>query len=204
MRRRVLQKLLNVTIGLQNQIFFRDTNHLIRNRRYIMTKRILALASLAALLAFGSETQAAQQSATASATIVTAVSIANTSSTPLAFGTIAPGAALGTVTVSPAGVRSFDGGVSLVNSGTVSAAPFAITGTGSLVCNITMPTSISIGDGASHSMTVDTFTSSLPVATTVTLSSGAASFSVGGTLHVAASQPAGSYTGTFDVSVAYN
>ncbi len=167
-----------------------------------MTKRILALAGMAVMLAFGGEVQAATQSATASATIVTAVSIANTGSTPLAFGTIAPGATAGTVVVIPAGTRSGTGGVSLVNSGTVSAAPFAITGTSGLACNITMPTSISIASGI-YSMTVDTFTNSLG-ATTVTLAGDGASFTVGGTLHVGADQASGSYTGTFNVSVAYN
>ncbi len=170
-----------------------------------MKKKILALGCMAALLAFGSEAQAAPSSvtATASATIVTALSITNTGGTNLAFGTIAPGASAGLVTVSAAGVRTADGNVQLITS-TASAAPFSITGSGSLACSVTIPASVSITNGTVlNDMLVD-LSSDLSNAALVSLVGGVKTFNVGGTLHVGANQAAGSYSKTFDVSVVYN
>jgi type 1 fimbria pilin len=50
-------------------------------------------------------------------------------------------------------------------------------------------------------MTVDTFTSN--PSGTGTLSGGAQTLNVGATLHVAGAQAAGNYTGTYNVTVAY-
>jgi hypothetical protein len=51
-------------------------------------------------------------------------------------------------------------------------------------------------------MTVATFTST--PATTGTLTAGAQTLTVGGTLSVGASQATGAYTGTYTVTVQYN
>ena len=164
------------------------------------TSKILFLGLI--LLGF-SASAFAQVSATAnaSATIITPIAIAK--SVDMNFGNIAVGTTAGTVVLSTAGVRTKTGGVTLpATTGTVSAASFNVTGTGTSSFTITLPTSITLSDGASHSMTVGTFTSN--PSGTGTLSSGAATVAVGGTLNVAASQVAGTYTNTSDLTVTVN
>lgn len=180
-----------------------------------MKKRILALGCMAALLAFSSEAQATpspsplSNSATANATanIIAPVSITNQDASgvvkDLAFGTIVPSTITGTVIVAPNGHRTGSDVTLLTNSLTpVTAAAFTIAGLPSTACTIGLPDSTPLyGNGTP--MTVDNFVSNL--GTTVTLdATGKKTFTVGGTLTVGASQVAGSYTGTFNVSVVYN
>jgi Domain of unknown function (DUF4402) len=141
--------------------------------------------------------QSPTASANATATILTAISLAK--NTDLVFGNISPTGTAGTVVLSPTGTRT-PTNVTLA-SGTSSAASFTATGTGSQTFTITPDSSATLSDGASHTLTVDTFTTSAGAGT---LSSGTQTFTLGGTLHVGASQVAGSYTGTFNVTVAYN
>jgi hypothetical protein len=115
------------------------------------------------------------------------------------FGNISPTGSAGTVVMSATGTRT-PTNVTLA-SGTFSAASFTATGTGSQTFTITPDSSATLSDGASHTMSVDTFLTSAGAGT---LSSGTQTFTLGGTLHVGASQVAGSYTGTFNVTVAYN
>lgn len=143
-------------------------------------------------------------SATATATIVTPISITKT--TDMNFGNIAvQSAAGGTVVLSPVGGRTATGSVTLpVNNGTVTAATFTIGGSGNYSFSITLPSSeLTITSGA-NTMTVDEFTSN--PSGVGTLVAGALTLSVGATLHVAAAQPAGTYVSIvpFDVTVNYN
>ncbi|WP_198912288.1 DUF4402 domain-containing protein [Parvularcula mediterranea] len=152
---------------------------------------ILAVTSIAA----------AQDTAdfTASALILEAITV--TKSTDLDFASIAPDASTAaTVEVTPAGARNC--GAILTCSGTVSAASFSVTGADGATFAVTLPAAANITSGA-DTMLVDTFTSSL-TGNTGTLTGGAATFSLGATLNVGAAQPAGSYTGTFTVTVDYN
>ena len=141
--------------------------------------------------------------ATASATIITPIAIAKT--TDMNFGNIVAGATPGTVIMTPAGARSISGGAFLpATIGTVSAASFNVTGAVLFTYAITLPAgSITITSGANN-MTIDTWTST-PTGTG-TLTGGAQTVTVGGTLHLAASQAAGTYTLTngLTVTVAYN
>ena len=91
-----------------------------------------------------------------------------------------------------------------VSGGVFSAASFTVAGQASYTYAITLPTSCTITDGASHNMTVATFTSN--PSSTGTLSSGTQNISVGATLTVAAAQTPGTYTTStpFTVSVNYN
>ena len=158
----------------------------------------------------------AQSSATATgnatATVVRPITLAN--ATDLAFGNVVPSGALGTLVVAASSgtpTQTPSGGVSQPGTqvGTITAAKFNVGGEGGFLYTITLPSSAStISDGASHTMSVDTFTSDI-VVTAGALSgaigsAGTQSFYVGGTLHVAANQVAGNYTGTFSVTVAYN
>lgn len=145
----------------------------------------------------------ATASSNASADIVPAIAISNTAA--LEFGQVASSGSTGTVSISAAGVRGSLGGVTLGNQITVSAASFDVTGAANNTYAITLPSSITLDDGASHTMTVDTFVSSPTVVASGTLSAlGAQTLTVGATLHVGINQVAGDYTGSFNVAVDYN
>jgi hypothetical protein len=160
----------------------------------------------------------AQSSATATGTATANVihPITLTASRPLAFGNVVPGAALGTLVIAgtSGGAQSFTGGVTQPGGqkGTVSSAQFDVSGEGTYTYTITIPTAaVTISDGnAPDDMTVDTWTSSIATTAGAGVLNGALgavgtqSFFVGGTLNVGAAQAAGSYTGSFSVTVAYN
>ncbi|MGD1045687.1 MAG: DUF4402 domain-containing protein [Bacteroidota bacterium] len=159
------------------------------------------------LLLVGLSTYAfAQVSATAttSATIVAPIAISKTLN--MNFGNVAVIASSGTVVLAPAGTRTSTGGVTLpATAGTVTAATFTVTGSSGYTYAITLPASATtIDDGASHTMTVDTWTSNPN--STGTLTAGTSTLTVGATLNVGASQVAGSYTSAtpFTVTVNYN
>src|SRR3954469_12696318 len=77
--------------------------------------------------------------ATATATIVTPISITKT--VDMNFGNVAVQSTTGgTVVLTPAGVRTKTGGVTLpTTNGTVTAASFTVTGTGNYTYAITLP-----------------------------------------------------------------
>ena len=158
---------------------------------------------VASVLVFGASSSFAQTSASAdaSANIVTPLQIIKTAD--LLFGNIASGATPGTVDMALNDVRTSAGGVTLISAGNISnAAAFDVLGHPDASFTISLPTSISILSG-SNDMTVDNFISSLG-ATSVLDPQGLASMKVGATLNVDANQPVGLYTGSFDVTVAYN
>ena len=168
-------------------------------------KNLIAVFAAIVLVAGLTATANAQVTGTAtgSATIITPIAITNAGN--MNFGSIAVSATAGTVVLSPASVRSITGGVTLpAVTGTVTAAAFTVTGLGSSTYSIQLPSSYTISDGASHTMTVNAFTST--PSGTGTLSSGTQTIQVGATLNVAASQAAGSYTNAtgFPVIVNYN
>ncbi len=167
-------------------------------------KRNLALVALAVLLSatlVRQTAQAASTSADATATIVSTIGISKTND--LRFGNVAAGSSIGTVVQSPTGTRTKTGGVTLSNVNAGGPASFTVSGDGSASFAITLPGSaVTLSDGGTNTMTVDTFTSN--PSGSGTLSGGSQSVAVGATLHVGANQPAGAYTGTFSVSVDYN
>jgi hypothetical protein len=127
-----------------------------------------------------------------------------TSTQSLVFGRFVAGSG-GTITVSPFGLRSSSGGVTLLNS-TVSAASFTNTDNAqkyaSATVAITLPAdgSVVLSSGANQ-MSLNKFTSN-PSGLGV-MSGGSFQFTVGATLTVGANQPKGSYTGTIPVTIAY-
>ncbi|MES2285362.1 MAG: DUF4402 domain-containing protein [Bacteroidota bacterium] len=146
----------------------------------------------------------ASATATASATII--IPIAITKTVDMNFGTAAVQAGTGgTIVLTPAGGRTVTGGVTLPNvTGTVTAASFNVTGEGTSTYSITLPVApLTITSGI-NTMTVSTFTST--PTPTGTLTAGAQTLLVGGTLNVAAAQAPGTYiSGTpFTVTVNYN
>jgi hypothetical protein len=165
-----------------------------------MKNIVIAIFCLLALFCSGSEAGAAEASATA--TIMPAISASKKSD--LAFGVIIPSEASGTVTITPStSDRTREGGVVLVAS-TSGAASFNISGASNTVYTVTLPETdtIKISSG-SNTMTVHSFTISPPSGSARLDSDGQAIFNIGGTLNVGADQPPGNYTGTFEVTVAY-
>jgi|ERR1700722_516454 hypothetical protein len=163
----------------------------------------LAVAAFA-LIAFSSSSFAqATATATATATIVTPISIAEVVN--MNFGNLAVQTGTGgTCVMTPAGVRSITGGVTMpVINGTVTAASFTVTGQGAYTYAITLPATVTLTSGV-NTMTATTFTST-PSATGA-LTAGTQTLNVGATLNVAAAQAAGTYvSGTpFSVTVNYN
>lgn len=172
-------------------------------------KRIFAgMLMLALALAFACADAGAQQNtatttANANARIITAIDITRTAH--LNFGDVVAGGTPGTVvlTAGATPARSSTGGVTLGNSTTVSDAIFTVSGEPLSTYAITLPGSAVTITSGGNDMTVDTFTSS-PNATGALDGGGTQTLYVGATLHVAANQPNGQYSGTFSVTVTYN
>lgn len=145
-------------------------------------------------------------SADANATVLAALAVSKTAD--LNFGQFAPSSTAGTVTIdaSSAGTRSSTN-VDVIGTTGFNAAAFDVTGNDAEAYTITLGnTTITLTSGA-NSMTVTPFTCSKTGTSptfTSSLASGADTFYIGGTLNVGVSQATGVYTGTFDVTVAYN
>lgn len=164
------------------------------------------IASAIVMVAFSTSANAqATEQATATATVVTPISIARTSH--MSFGNIAVQSGTGgTVVLAPAGTRTRTSGVTLpAATGTVTAAAFTVSGNGSYTYAITLPSSAVTLTRASGSETMDATDFTSTPSATGTLSGGTQNITVGATLTVAAAQVAGIYTSSnFDVTVNYN
>jgi hypothetical protein len=155
-----------------------------------MKKILIAAAVIAALPA---PAFAATDQGTATATVVAPITITHVVGAALDFGAFA--ASAGQVSVSAAGVGSSTGVTQL---GTVAADSFNVTGDASRTFSIATT-------GGNVSFGTNTMAFTTTAAASGTLSgTGTASFSVGGTLSVAGTEPAGTYTGTYDATVEYN
>ncbi len=177
-----------------------------------MKKLIIFFAAIVMIVGFSTKVMAqATENTAAGATIITPISITETAA--FNFGTMAVLAATpGTCVLSTQGVRSQTGGVNLsVQAPTAANAAYDVTGAVSTTYAITLPGSITVTEtlGGIETMSIGTLLARPASAgadqLTGTLDgSGDDSFTVGGTLTVAAAQLVGTYTGTFDVTVAYN
>jgi hypothetical protein len=168
-------------------------------------KKFVFLFACLFLMGIAAESVQAQNSATATAnaaaTIVTPITIVKT--VDLNFGAIVPSNQAGTVIVGNDNSISGTGGVTLISQlGTHSAAAFTVNGEAEALYYVTVPASnvTLTKTSSSETMTVSTFYHS---ATGTLDETGEEAFNVGATLTVAASQPAGLYEGTFDVTVSY-
>jgi Domain of unknown function (DUF4402) len=160
------------------------------------TSKFIALAIV--LIAFCANSFSQSATATATATIITPIAISKT--VDMVFGNISPTAVSGTVVLSPAGARTPTN--CTVAGGGATAASFNVTGSGTLTYAITLPGSTTLVNGGNN-MIADTFTST--PSGTGALTAGAQTLTVGATLHVGASQVAGTYvSANFTVTVGYN
>jgi hypothetical protein len=166
------------------------------------------LAVLAGLAFSGQAFAQASDSETTTASVTLAAPIALSETAALQFGLVAKGTTgSNTVTVNATtGARTLGGGGngSLVTGGTVGRAAYSVTGQDAATFSITITDdTINLTDGATGSLAL-TLASS---AATGTLTSGAATFGIGGVLTIDntdANDAAGAYTGDFEVTVAYN
>ncbi len=173
-----------------------------------MKNATLLLTFTALLVGFTLQSKAqasASATANATATIVTPITI--TKNTDLEFGNVAVSATVpGTVVMTPAAVRTPSGGVTLpTTTGTVTAASFLVEGVDGYAYSITLPsTAVNLVLSGAPDMTVTAFTSSPSL--NGLLTDGEQTLTVGGTLNVAAGQPAGNYATSvpFTVTVNYN
>jgi len=169
--------------------------------RKILLTMIIAAGFSTAVLAQATAT------ATASATATIVAPLTITKTVDMNFGNIAVSASnAGTVVLSPAGVRSLTGGITFpATTGTVDAAEFDVTGSGTYTYAITLPAGpVTLTGDPSGTMTLTTFTST--PSGTGALSAGAQTITVGATLNVGAGQAAGTYTNAtaVPVSIVYN
>jgi hypothetical protein len=153
----------------------------------------------------------ATENTSAAANIVTPIAISETSS--LHFGTMAVLAGTGgTCVLSTQGVRSQTGGVNLsVQTPSASNAAYNVSGAINTTYAITLPASITVTESLLNTatMVIDGLkarpaSAGQDVLTGTLSNSGTDSFTIGGTLNVAGGQVTGLYTGSFDVTVAYN
>jgi len=146
-------------------------------------------------------TASAQVSGEASAVIVTPLEINKVAD--LNFGNIAAGTVSGTVMLTTDGVRSGDGGVTLIAAGNeYNAASFEINGAPDATFTIDLSQSVNIYSDSDKMEVID-FVSNLGDSAALN-NEGIANMKVGATLIVEANQTPGLYEGTFDVTVAYN
>ena len=176
-----------------------------------MKKSLVIFAAIVMMAGFTSRVMAQAvtdtKSNSANAQILSAISL--TTVDALEFGGIIPNTALGTVVIDNTSGRTRTGGVTLVTSAiTPKSGTYTVTGGINTSYIITIPTaSFDITNGTDL-MAVTDMTCSKGAVTAGSVGSvfsatGTDSFSVGGTLNVAAAQPLGAYTGTFNVTVAY-
>ena len=135
----------------------------------------------------------------ANVTITLLAPISISAGASMDFGTMLTTGTAGTVTVTPAGARS-SVNVDLLG-GFPSGAGFNVTGASGQAYFITLPSSATLTSGG-DTMTIDTFNHD--AGASPSLVGGSDTFNVGATLNVGATQAAGTYSGTFAVTVNYN
>jgi len=149
------------------------------------------------------------QHTAAGAKILTVLTIAETSD--LKFGSMGVNSIGGSCILSTTGVRTQTSGVNLSQSDPYSVASYNVNGEAGYTFAISLPSSIIVThiSSSNHTMTINALAARCNSTAVDGLvgtldQNGFDSFNVGGTLNVAASQYSGVYTGSFDVTVAYN
>lgn len=172
-----------------------------RIQRGLTLKKLIVLAATAAFIATPAaaapgDTSTAQGAATAE--VVAPITLEHVNGAALNFGTFTTGDAGGTVAVDQAGAGTATGEVTLLGGSVEAADAFTVAGDANRAFTIATA-------GGSVTNGTDTMNFTTSAATSGALdASGAAAFSVGGTLSVAGGESAGTYAGSYNVTVAYN
>jgi hypothetical protein len=177
----------------------------------MMKKHFIIFVAIVIMAGFLNKVNAqAIENTAAGAVIITPISITETAALHFGVMSVLTGTA-GTCVLSTTGSRSATGGVNLsASTPTATNAAYTVAGQANTTYAITLPGSITV----TKAVTLETMTIGSLLARTASAAadgltgtlngSGGDSFTVGGTLSVAAAQTTGTYTGTFDVTVAYN
>ena len=164
-------------------------------KKFVIAAAMIALSSGSAYAASGNTSTTA---GAAAAIVVSPITIAHDSGAVLNFGKFTAGTG-GTVVVDVAGAGTTTSDVGFVPGSVEAADSFSVLGDPNRHFSIAT-TGGSVVSG-SNSMNFTT----VPSASGDTLdSTGNGSFTVGGTLTVAAAQAVGSYTGSYNATVTYN
>ena len=166
-----------------------------------LNKRLITGLAATMLAAIYSQTAlAADVTGTATAEVLAPLGITQT--TEMDFGTVAgETASATTVVLTTAGATSSIDGA--FTSGTTAAGVFAVTGEASQAYSITLPADSTVTlTGAGAPMAVDGFNHDA-VASPALDGTGNDSFNVGATLTIGAGQLAGTYNGSYTVTVDY-
>jgi hypothetical protein len=119
---------------------------------------------------------------------------------PLSFGNLVSGPTEGTVTISSSGGTTTTGGVVAFGGGSAPASFSISIARENPNYTIILPRSASLS-GTGGSMVLDSFESTPKSGSNIRPPAGFETMTVGATLHVAANQPAGSYSGSFNIIV---
>jgi len=154
----------------------------------------------------------AQATGTGNITVQVVQAISITTVTDLDFGVLSVGSVGGTVTLQP----TAGGGCIISETGdvdqgsgatTATCAEFEVTGAANAWYSVTLPSSVTISDGGTNTMTVDNFQACSMTAANCSYyyldGSGEDQLIVGARLNVNGGQAQGTYTGTFSVTVEY-
>jgi hypothetical protein len=168
--------------------------------------RSLITAVVLFLVMQGNVRSQATISAQAFAEVIEALSANETNQ--LHFGRFATEEGGGNIIITPAGERSSEGSVVLVN-GPAGQGQFQVTGFPEATVTIQLPEApaVLIHQGSNKTMFVDNWVSDPPTGNGPTvLEGGSATVSVGATLSVGSydENPVGIYAGTFQLTFAYN
>lgn len=173
-----------------------------------MMTKFFKISAAALVLATVSAPAFAQSSATTSANATTRIiqAITLTKTADLAFGNVVkPSTGSGTVTIgSGADTIAVTGTGAAAASGTTSRAKFTVGGEGGQTFSVTVPASVTMSSGANNlvvTLTGDAATGTLSGALG---SAGTATVNVGGAFPITNTTASGNYTGSFNVTVAYN
>lgn len=165
-----------------------------------MKNKILASAILSIVLSANAFAQSSQ-TATATATLITPISLAVTNN--MEFGTIAASGTAGTVVLDTAtNTRSATGGVYLKAGGAAAQiAVFTVTGEASHSFTVSSPASISLARSGGGTLSLALTGTTTPSTLSGT---GSKTIKIGGTLSVPANSLAGTYTNTANLTVTVN
>jgi len=164
------------------------------------TKNLVIAAAFLAIAVAPGMAKADAATASAAATVVAPISISKTSD--LEFGTVASTGTAGTVTVSTTGTRT-SSNVDLLAGATPAAAAFTVSGQANATYSVSMPTTTTLTGGTSGEQINATLSNDATGSPSLS-GAGAGTLHVGGVLAIGANQTPDSYTGSFQVTVAYN
>lgn len=151
--------------------------------------------------AFAAPGDSDTQNGAATAEIVAPITLTHTTGAALNFGTFTTGDNGGTIVVTRAGNGTASSDVTLVQGSVEAADQFTVAGDPGRRFSISTGAG-TVSNGAATPVTMAFITDARANHTLDT--AGAAAFSVGGTLTVLGGEPAGVYTGSYEVTVAYN